>query len=261
MFGIAWLRHAMRWLAVVALCALSAGPVLTASAGAAAPPDFQARYELSRAGFTVGRSDLRFSRPFPKRYDYALHTRATGMARMVLKSEVLESSRGRITADGFRPDVYRYVRRGDERARRAELRFDWYAMEVVNDIAEYPWRMAITPDTIDRVISPLQLMHDLAERDPDEATLVYRIADGGRLKTYQLQVEEREWVTTPAGRFEALRIRRRDPDSDRETLLWCAPQLHYLAVQIEQYENGSRNFRLRLAEVEGLPAPAGDADD
>ncbi len=238
---------------IALVCGLLALAPAAASTGHP-PPDFEAHYELGKAGITLGAADLRFSKPFPGRYDYRLHTRATGVTRLVFRSEVLESSRGRITADGFRPDVYHYERRGDDDARRAELRFDWRDGEVVNDVAEYPWRMDITPDTIDRVISPLQLMHDLEERDPADTQLVYRIADGGQLKTYALDIEATETVSTPAGRFEALRIRRQDPDSDRYTLLWCAPALDYLAVQVEQHENGDRNFVMRLARVDGLPA-------
>jgi hypothetical protein len=219
------------------------------------PPDFDARYAVEKSGIKIGQSHLRFRRPQPGYYDYRLYTHATGIARWVIASEVIEHSRGEITASGFRPTDYQYERRGDDKARRAQLHFDWSANEVINDVASYPWRMDITADTIDRVISPLQLMHDLAEREPDKTELTYRIADGGQLKTYLLSVEESEMITTRAGQFEALRIRRRDTDSDRYTLLWCAPALAFLAVQVEQWEHGDLNFRLSLAEVDGLPAP------
>jgi len=216
------------------------------------PPDFNARYEVRKAGITLGRADLRFAQPVPGHYRYSLHTRASGLARLIFSSEVYEQSRGRILEDGFRPDFYRYQRRGDDKAREAELRFDWLDLEVVNDVADYPWRMDITHDTIDRVIGPLQLMHDLAERDSDDDSLVYRIADGGKLKTYLLTIEGTEMIDTPMGAFEAIRIRRRDTDSNRETRLWCAPELDFLAVRVEQHEDGDQNFLLSLADIDGL---------
>ena len=241
----------MRWRHWVGSI-MAAGALLTGGALAEAPADFDAYYSVEKAGLTLGRASLRFRQPTPGQYDYRLHTRAVGVARLFASSEVIERSHGQILDSGFRPTTYHYERRGDDKARRAELRFDWQALEVVNDVAAYPWRMDITADTIDRVISPLQLMHDLANRDPDENRLIYRIADGGRLKTYLLTIEGEDTIETPMGTFETLRIRRRDTDSDRETQLWCAPALDYLAVQVEQWEDGGLNFRLALTGLNGL---------
>ena len=227
----------------------------------AAPPAFSAAYAVRKAGLTLGRAELELRRPAPGRYFYRLHTRPTGLFRLVEPAEVEETSIGRIGPAGFRPDIYRYRRRGDDKAREAELRFDWNALEVLNDVADWPWRMAITRDTIDRVISPLQLMHDMSRQPASRGQLVYRIADGGELRTYVLDIEAEARVTTPLGTFETLRVRRQDTDSDRETILWLAPALRYLAVQVEQWEGGSRNFRLLIDALDGLaPVPAGGAD-
>ena len=217
------------------------------------PPAFSARYDVRKAGLTLGHAELRFRRPSESRYLYRLSIRPSRIAGLFYSSTVREMSIGRIRSDGFRPDVYRYNRSGGDDEREAELRFDWDNLSVVNDIEARPWRMDITTDTIDRVISPLQLMHDLARRNGDDK-LVYRIADGGQLKTYVLRVGDTTQVDTPAGRFEALTIRRSDTDSDRETILWVAPALRYLAVQVEQREDGDRNFRMVLNRVDGLPA-------
>jgi hypothetical protein len=245
-------RPLTRLIGIALAIYLGPGLGAVAAEGFEPPPDFKARYEVRKAGITLGRADLRFAQPLPGRYRYSLHTRASGLARLLFSSEVYEQSHGRILDDGFRPDFYRYKRSGDDKARVAELRFDWLDLEVVNDVADYPWRMDITHDTIDRVIGPLQLMHDLAERDGDDDQLVYRIADGGQLKTYLLTIEGTEMIDTPMGAFEAIRIRRRDTDSNRETRLWCAPELDYLAVRVEQHEDGDQNFRLSLAALDGL---------
>ncbi len=246
------MKLAAGWLAWVVIALAVNGSLVHAQNQFEAPDDFTAVYDLKRAGLKVGQADLRYRRVSDNRYSYSLYTRATGLARLVYSSRVRERSAGLITADGFQPEAYRYVRTGGDDDREADLRFDWDALEVVNDIADYPWRMAITQDTIDRVISPLQLMHDLSERSPDTQRLVYRIADGGRLKTYLLSIEGREIIETPIGRFQTLRIHRRDTDSDRETILWCAPALQYLAVRVAQWEDGRRSATLELAQLDGL---------
>lgn len=234
------------------LAALTLFPAHAAAADHdGAPPPFEARYELRKGPLTLGEARLTFERPEEGRYRYRMHTRPVGVTRLLYSAEVREVSEGRIVATGFRPERYHYRRTGDDDAREAELRFDWEDGEVVNDVADRPWRMQIPADTLDRVVSPLQLMHDLAA-DGSTTPLTYRIADGGELKTYRLEVEGRETVSVPAGRFEALRIVRHDTDSDRETRLWCAPELDYLAVQVEQWEDGDRSFRLVLADLEGI---------
>lgn len=244
--------------------ALGLALATASAADSGVPPPFEARYELRKGPLTLGEARLTFERPGGDRYRYRMHTRPVGLTRLLYSAEVRELSEGRIVDDGFRPERYRYDRRGGDRAREAELRFDWAAGKVTNDVGDHPWRMAITGDTLDRVVSPLQLMHDLEVRGTG-SRLTYRIADGGELKTYRLEVEARETVRVPAGRFEALRIVRYDTDSDRETRLWCAPELGYLAVQVEQWEDGDRSFRLVLAELEGIdyerpPEPPGRDD-
>lgn len=223
-------------------------------------PEFNAVYDLRKGPLTLGRAELEFDRLGSERYRYRMHTRAVGVARLFYSSEVREVSRGHITERGFRPDLYRYVRTGDDKARTAELRFDWSANQVVNDVGDYPWRMEIPDDAMDRVVGTLQLMHDLDAGDVGE-TLTYRIADGGELKTYRLTVEGRQTVETPLGRFETLKIVRRDEDGDSVTTLWSAPELHYLPVRIEHWDEDDGSFYMVMTELEGMTLQAAAEDE
>jgi hypothetical protein len=245
-------RRRATWLAAIACC-LMLTPML--AAGYQPPPEFTARYELSKGPLTLAEAVVEFDRPAPDRYRYRVHTQAVGVARLFHQGEIDEVSEGRITANGYRPERYRYRRTGDDRARTAELRFDWDAMQVVNDIANRPWRLDITPDTIDRVATPLQLMYDLSVHGTD-TPLTYRIADGGKLKTYTVHFEGEEILETPAGRFRTVKVVRRDEDGDREFRLWAAPELHYLPVRIEQWEEDDGTFTLNLARLEGMDLEA-----
>lgn len=248
----------MRRILILLLCC-AASPVL---AEFEPPPEFSARYGLTKGPLTVAEARLTFERPADDRYRYTMHTGAVGIARVFYKGELHEVSEGTITADGFRPDVYRYERSGDDRARTAELRFDWEAMEVVNDIADRPWRLDITPDTIDRVTTPLQLMHDLAELPEEDLDreLTYRIADGGELETYSVRVEDEEFVDTPAGRFRTLKVVRRDRDGEREFRIWAAPELDFMPVRIQQWEEGGDTLTLDLIELRGMDVSTARAD-
>ncbi|MCS4503595.1 hypothetical protein KBTX_00781 [wastewater metagenome] len=247
------LRACLRWRGLATALLLA---VLAPSAAASyePPPPFHAEYELNKGILTLGSASLSFSRPQPGHYRYRLFMRPSGIAGWFTDVTVREVSEGRIVDDGFRPLRYVYDRSGDDRARRAELRFNWTTGTVVNDVGDTPWRMEVPDDALDRVVSPLQLMHDLAARGADTGRLTYRIADGGRLKTYTVSIEGTETVDTPAGRFETVKVVRRDDEGERETRLWCAPALAYLAVKVEQWEADDGTFELVLTGVEGLPA-------
>lgn len=245
------------------LATIAAGVLLSAGAATAEytpPPEFSAEYSLTKGPVTMARASLRFTRPEPGHYRYEMHTRAVGVARLFYKGEIREFSEGRIVADGFRPDRYRYEREGDSRARTAELRFDWKRGQVVNDVANRPWRLDVTADTIDRVISPLQLMYDLSVHG-DNGSRTYRIADGGELKVYEVRFEGEEMVDTPAGRFRAVRVVRSSEDGEREFRLWSAPELEYMPVRIEQWNEDDGTFTLNLRELDGMDLEAAREPD
>jgi hypothetical protein len=214
---------------------------------------YDARYDIHKGPLILGETWARLQQPSSQRYRYRLHTRSTGIASLFLTSEIVEVSEGWVTKDGFRPEVYRYRHTGDAKARSAELRFDWKHRQVVNDLGHHPWHMAITADTKDRLAAPLQLMYDLAHGDTDP---VYRIADGGRLKTYTMHIKGHETIQTPLGRFETVKVIRRAQDGDRVTRIWCAPALHYLAVRIERWDRDNGTFTLVLHTLSGLTRAA-----
>ena len=218
------------------------------------PPDYTAHYDLRKGPLTLGEAKLSFNRTDDSRYAYRMHTYPVGIASVFYGGEIHELSEGRITKSGFRPDHYVYHRTGDSHAKHAELHFDWSKGRVRNEVGDHPWSMKIPPGTLDRVFSPLQLMHDLSELNGRD-TLTYRIADGGKLKTYHISVTGHEDVDTPAGRFDTVEVVRRSADGERVTRLWCAPALDYLAVKVEHSDEDDGTFDLVLTDLHGMSVP------
>jgi len=236
-------ERSRRWVLAAALL-LAGGPA------AAIPPSFTARYEVSHSGLTLGEATVRYQQIGADRYRYSSVTRPVGITTMFYNAQIEELSEGRITSDGFKPERYEYDRTGS-RAREASLVFDWQALKVRNDVEGKSWDMKIPADALDRMVSQLQLMRDLAE---SEQNLTYRVADGGKLRVFVLQVLGRERIDTPYGRLETVKIIRKVDTNRRSTVFWCAPALHYMPVRIDHREKGE-NFRMTLANLTGFKLP------
>jgi len=165
-----------------------------------------------------------------------------------MMANIRESSQIKLENGQILPLQYDYKRRILTRNREAQLRFDWDAGHVTTDIDDKPWRMAIDPGIHDKLSYQLQMPFDLKA---GLTTLEYLVADGGQKQVYRFQVTGEDEVETPAGTFTAVRVERdRGEDSDRETLIWFAPELDYLVVRLEQVEPNGNRFALLLKSVD-----------
>lgn len=229
--------------------ALALGLLLGPAVAWALPSEFSARYEVNHAGFTLGEARTHFERIGEDRYRYSSLTRPLGIASLFYRVEVTEVSEGRITEQGFRPELYLYDRRG-RGERKARITFDWDEQRVENTVDGQAWNMDIPENALDRMVSQLQLMHDLAN-DDDE--LSYRIADGRRrILEFDFELQGRERIKTAYGRLEAVKITRIEDDRDRATTFWCAPSLDYLPVRIDHRDKND-TFSMTLQELDGFP--------
>jgi hypothetical protein len=150
------------------------------------------------------------------------------------------------------PTEYQYHRKGIGKNRDATLRFDWAEQQVENDVQAKPWMMSVPVGALDKLSYQLQMRHDLAAAHrqnlpwPD---LTYQVADGGELKTYQFSVVGIESVSTPVGKFNALRVTRVREDSDRVTDFWLAVEYDFMLVRFIQKKEDRGGFELMLKEA------------
>lgn len=235
---------------IAAISLILAAPMVAADY--TPPPQHTAEYTIDKGPLTVARATTKFYPAGESGYLYRLHVRTTGVARLFSGAHIRERSQGRITDNGYRPRRYTYNRIGGDDPERAQLRFNWHAGRVRGNGDGSDWKFAIPDGTLDRVVSPLQLMHDLAVDGETPRRMTYHIADDGELKSYEVEVNSRESVRTAAGRFDAVKVVRRSEDGERETVLWCAPSLDYLPVKIAQREEDEDTLELELESVDGL---------
>ena len=211
-------------------------------------PLFHAEYSLMRNGLTLGISTRSLTAAKDGTYIYASTTRATGIIAWFVKDHFDEYSKWTLNGTQLRPLEYVYNRHGGSKTRHVKLKFDWQRLIVTNTIDGDPWRMSIPPDAQDKLVYQLSIMYDLKKGTKH---LEYKIADGGKLKDYEFEIQGEETLNTALGKIKTVRIQR--IGDKRDTTVWCAPRLSYLPVQLKQQDTDGAELTMTITSLQGIP--------
>ena len=210
-------------------------------------PSFLAEYTVSRNGTEIGIRTHSVSRTQHNYlYEGSMHT--TGLASLIKPGTITERSHWTIEQQRVVPQKYEYLDSSDEK-RNSFLQFDWLTNTVTNHVGNKPWKMSIPIGTQDKFGYMLSLMQDLQR---GQTRPEYKIADGGRLKTYRFKSLGSELIETPAGQFKALKLRStRVGKKNIFTYVWCLPEKKYLPVKIQRHKKDNV-YTMLLSHVTGL---------
>ncbi|GGK69593.1 DUF3108 domain-containing protein [Amphritea balenae] len=175
------------------------------------------------------------------------------MNAKALFASINEFTQFKINNDLIEPQRYEYHRKVIGSSKDAVLQFNWSTGTVLNDIKGKPWTMDVPKGALDSLTYQVQLRQDLLA---NKEQFVYEVADGGRLKTYRFIRLGTEPIATPLGSFNAVKIQRdRGPDSKRQSYIWCAPELDYIVVKLQQVEKNGKEYSLLIDELKMTEAP------
>lgn len=228
---------------ILVATAISGLPGALWAAEAYTPSAFSATYEFDwQGGLSLSGSTVR-------------ELKTTGDNRWLFTSSasalfasIEESSEFYWQETQLRPLSYHYQKKALGKKRTAEVLFNWDNLEVTNRVENKPWQMAIKPGVQDKLSYQLLLQHEVAK---GLETFSYEVADGGKLKTYQFEVEGKEQIDAPIGSFEAIRVKRvREEGSERETFIWFAPELNYQIIKLHQIEKKDKAYTLLLKALQ-----------
>jgi hypothetical protein len=247
-----------------ALGSLAAMAILSAAAIAEAPiPPHRAVYLLTRDGLPLGVITMELMIDANGGYRYRAHTEPH--AAVALMSQALElgdgvsqteESLGDIEAGRFRPREYHFRREGTEAGRSLDLTFDWSRGRAAITSEGKPWSMEVPAGVQDKLSVLLALRQDLGVAQGERS---YRVADGGRLKTYGFRVLGRESLPGPDGERDTMALERSKDGREADYRLWMAPDLNQLPVRVERDEAGSL-YVMELTRIDGpVPAQKGSA--
>ena len=222
---------------------------LPLDASAASPffKPFSASFSVSRGAIPLGKLELELSFDENRRYTYHAHTQPGFLAGWFSGDEIVEESRGEIAPELVVPGEYSY-RESDDEEDNAEIRFDWQELKAYTSSGGVTWAQDIESGIQDRLSQQLMMRLELSR---SKREVSYRVADGGKLKTYQFRVVEEETLETPLGELHCLKVERSKESRKPDYTIWFAPQLDYLPVRIERRRKGKR-YKMELESLEGI---------
>ena len=220
------------WLVAAALLAASA-----ADAADLTPHTAQYKVKIS---LLSGRLDTEL-RETPDGYVATHVVKPTGLAKM-LGGNINVRSEFTAAADGVRPVAFREIDTiGNEP--ETNIRFDWTTNRASGTVGEDPVDLQLDGLSHDNVSIQYELMYDLLNGKPDDT---YVLFDVDKMRVANVRNVGTKSIETNAGRYEAVGIQHQKEGSSRVTTLWCAAELGYLPVVIEQHSKGKLNVRATL---------------
>jgi len=210
------------------------------------PDQFTAVYSVKKAGVTIAETKRVLSRENDQ-YLFESITRPSGIATLFTDGQVVERSQWQFFQDKPRPLQYTFFNSGGKKKRNVTLNFDWDKNQVTNTINGEPWSMALEYGTSDKLLYQLRIMQDLPTAN---GALRYPVADGGKLKYYDIKIIGKERIRTPLGIFTTVRLQH--TKGRRKTTMWCAEELQYLPVRIEQRKGSDSAVTAVLTKVKGF---------
>ena len=166
----------------------------------------------------------------------------TGVSRMLTRGRISVISEFATARDGVRPVSFHEIDTiGDDP--ETDIRFDWSTNVASGTVGTEAVRLQLDGISYDNVSIQYELMHDLLNDGPSQT---YVLFDVDKIRVANVRKIGTRSIETSAGRFEAVGIQHQKEGSSRTTTLWCAPQLDYLPVIIEQHRKGKVKFRATL---------------
>jgi hypothetical protein len=167
-----------------------------------------------------------------------------GISRILTRGTMRVSSEFITGTDGVMPVKFREVDtiKDDPEVR---LSFDWTTNVASGTVGKEDVSIQLDGVSHDNVSIQYALMHDLLNGQPKET---YVLFDVDKMRVAHVRNIGTKKVKTKAGSYEVVGIQHRKEGSSRVTTLWCAPELDYLPVIIEQHRNKKLKFRATLTK-------------
>ena len=234
--------------AAIAACLLApAGPAVAADT-ADAPRGIESIGVLYDVDAPFGQRALSLSliRRDGDGFVYETYSRGLGLARLIIASDALESTRFVLDENGMVQPLGYMCRSCDgRRDGLVKIAYDLDANLAVYSEEEESLEFGLDPRAMDRKSWEIQTMLDLGAGRPlsVEPTL-----EGGKLKLYAGERLGNETLKTRAGELQTRKYRRQREGSENFQYLWYARELGWLPARWEIWRKDRRTVIIEAYE-------------
>jgi hypothetical protein len=193
--------------------------------------NFTAHFDISVAGIPAGESVYSFKQ-HDGQFQLQMVSSATGLFKLFLSDQYVLTSQFRLSDEKVTPLLFTDEKTGEDEKLVQTFNWDQHIVDFENQDEQK--QLELKPDTQDvlsyHVLLPKRLKQGLKQFE-------FPVAEGKKLKSYQIKVLAEETLDTDIGRFKAIKLTRIQSDQ-RETYVWLAPELNYIPIQAVHIENG-----------------------
>jgi len=205
---------------------------ISAPAHGALPQPFSVVYDVKYSGATVAQTTFSLATQTDSGlYQLRTVTEPRGLAALIRYGDVVEVSRFKVDGARFVPIDYRFNDGTRKGKRNSTIFFDWANASAQSTYKNTDANHTLIGNESDRMLLQLQIMADMQAAQPASA---YRIIDRNEIKQYDVETLGEEVLSTPAGQFQTVKLRRQRPGSSRATLIWASIDHHFVPVKMVQ---------------------------
>ena len=235
----------MKHYATALLLACTAATGLATAAEVIPLAPFESSYAIIWHGFTAGISRFALRQDPSGQWIYVSRNDPHGLFRLVPKASLTLTSRMSVDAEGVRPLEFTAADPDDGKL-QAQVRFDWSALRASGVVEGTTIDMALHAGVQDDLSIQVAMMHALANGQMPAGISLF---DKNGIRDYEYTRVGAETLQTPVGPLQTVIYRSHKANSPRSNRYWCAPELGYVPVQVEQQNNGKVEFVIRLQSI------------
>ena len=191
------------------------------------PSRIAIEYDL-RSSFVDGRAEYVWRREGDQ-YFIDGSIEANGFFATMFVGRFEQSSRGRVTAAGLRPDYFS-VRRGEGAAEFAE--FKWDQSQIKHNRLKGEHIQPLQEGAQDLLSFVFQFAYEFPQKLAKPGTVSLRISNARKMDQYEFRVVGKEKLSLPLGEVETVHLIRKTDDASDTYQVWLASDYHYLPVKL-----------------------------
>ena len=199
---------------------------------------------MSKNDFTVAHVNRKLEISTNK-LTFTSHAYTVGFASLFVSDTITEQSILNVNNDVALPQSYSYTKRNDEKIKKQfHILFDWQNKTVTDNRVTKPF--PLTRHTFDSLSFQLGLAKALQQQQAD---LTFTLIDDKQSKSYTLKNQGAELLKTDVGQFNTIKLDYFDKVKKRQVIIWCAPKLDYLPIQVKRIDDDGDYGTLKLISL------------